>query len=290
MAELLALLAAGIFAVLAGSYYVLAQPMHGDRLGRPGAFARRLVMARDGLRETIGAPVAALGILLAGIAAVIAVCWPLGWIAHKLEDAVDKPAFRWNSNHLHDGAFRDINKLLTLMGNRPEVKVVCVVSAVALAILWRRRGWWVPPLVIAVAFGVEKYEQKFLGLVVHRGHPPTTMGTYPSGGVARLVAIYGVILYLIFLTYPNLSRRLRITVWTVFSLAAFVEGYTRIYLLKHWLTDVIGGWVYGSLLLAALIAATSTLAATRESARRVGAPTTSPSDVPYRKLETVPEE
>jgi len=39
------------------------------------------------------------------------------------------------------------------------------------------------------------------------------------------------------------------------GLAAFVEGYTRIYLLKHWFTDVVGGWVYGSLLLLALPAA-----------------------------------
>jgi membrane-associated phospholipid phosphatase len=38
-------------------------------------------------------------------------------------------------------------------------------------------------------------------------------------------------------------------------LAAMVtlEGYTRVYLLKHWLTDALGGYVYGGLMLTVFV-------------------------------------
>lgn len=257
MAGLLLMLAGGVLAVCAVGGLVLTHPVRPTTWRRGGA-ARRLVAARHELVAALGASTAAVVVLLAGVAATVIVCWPLGRLAGGLERSVDLPVFRWGARHHYHGWIR-VNELLTLMGNRPQVKAVCLVSAVVLALLWRRRGWWVPPVVIASAFGFEKYGQKLLALVVHRGHPPTTRGTYPSGGVARLVAIYGVILFLVLFTYPGVGRRWRVALWTMFGIAAFVEGYTRIYLLKHWFTDVVGGWVYGSLLLATLIAAASTL-------------------------------
>lgn len=256
--QLLMLLAAGVFAVCAVGAILGRLPAGRLAPGRLGRAAERSLPARDGLVDALGAPTASAVVLLTGIAATVALCWPLGVAAHRLERSVDVPIFDWTTRNQHHG-WTQINKVLTLMGNRPEVKVVCLVSAVILALLWRRRGWWLPPVAIAVAFGTEKYGQKLLGLVVHRGHPPTTRGTYPSGGVARLVAIYGVILFLVLLTYPAIGRRWRSAAWTAFGVAAFVEGYTRIYLLKHWFTDVVGGWIYGSLLLFALISATATL-------------------------------
>ncbi len=278
MTELLLLLAAGILTVCGVGAILGRRPAGRLSAGRGplGRAAQRWTRARDGLVGALGAPVAAAVVLLAGVAATVAVCWPLGIVAHRLENRVDVPLFAWTSGRQHHG-WTQINQVVTLMGNRPEVKVVCVVSAVVLTILWRRREWWLPPVAIAAAFGIEKYGQTLLGLVVHRGHPPTTHGTYPSGGVARLLAIYGVILFLVLLTYPAIGRRWRLIVWTAFGVAAFVEGYTRIYLLKHWFTDVVGGWIYGSLLLFALVAATETLARGRLGTRPADHPRESPS-------------
>jgi membrane-associated phospholipid phosphatase len=268
MLPLLLLFAAGLLVVWAVGGYVFARPAGADN----GPTARRAHAARDALLRELGAPTAALGILLAGLAATVAVCWPLGRLAAHVEKAIDVPVFKWASRHAGHHTWTDLNKALTLMGNRFEVKLVCLVSIVVLTVLWRRRVWWIPAVAIAASFGLEKYGQKLLSLVVHRGHPVTGAGTYPSGGCARLISIYGTILFLVVLRYPQISRRWRVALWTLLGTAAFVEGYTRFYLLKHWLTDIIGGWVFGSLLLFVLIAATATLVA-RSDARSISPPT-----------------
>jgi membrane-associated phospholipid phosphatase len=73
-----------------------------------------------------------------------------------------------------------------------------------------------------------------------------------------------MVFFLVLLTWPSVSRRWRVTGWTVVGLLAFVEGYTRIFLIKHWGTDVLGGWLYGGLMLLALMAAASCFTRPRE--------------------------
>ena len=62
-----------------------------------------------------------------------------------------------------------------------------------------------------------------------------------------------MIFYLALLTWPRISRGWRVTGWTVLAGLAFTEAYTRIFLIKHWLMDVLGGWIFGSLLLMVFI-------------------------------------
>jgi membrane-associated phospholipid phosphatase len=177
------------------------------------------------------------------------VCWPLGVLLARLESTVDVPTLRWVADHRND-RWVEINQWLTLMGERAPLKLVCLIAAAVLAVLWRRL-WWIPVAALAVQFGLEQYSQEILALVVHRGHPPTGIGTYPSGGCARVIMTFGTIILLVTLRW-TVATRWRIVGITSVAVAAGIEGYTRIYLLKHWLTDVVGGWVFGSLLLLAL--------------------------------------
>ncbi|WP_410814229.1 phosphatase PAP2 family protein [Micromonospora sp. 067-2] len=212
--------------------------------------AGRLRAAVAGLTDALGRIGAALVVLLAGCAAVVAVCWPLGEALSRLEPSVDHSVF----DHVHAHrveTWGDINSFVTAIGDRYPLKWVTVVAAIAFAVAWRRRRWWIPLVAMPLQFVVEQYTQQILALTVKRGHPPTDVGTYPSGGCARVMLTFGIIAVLAGLTW-NIPRRGRIAIAAALAVLVSVEGYTRIYAEKHWLTDVLGGWIFGTLLLGVL--------------------------------------
>ncbi|MEU5725384.1 phosphatase PAP2 family protein [Micromonospora sp. NPDC047738] len=215
--------------------------------------AGRLRVAVAGLTAAFGRLGAAVVVLLAGSAAVVAVCWPLGEALSRLEPHVDHPVFEYVHARRVDG-WAEVNSFVTAIGDRYPLKWVTVVAALVLAVAWRRRRWWIPLVALPLQFVVEQYTQEILKLVVDRGHPPTDLGTYPSGGCARVLMTFGTILVLAALTW-RMPRRVRVTLATALAMLVTVEGYTRVYAEKHWLTDVVGGWIFGSLLTGVMVLA-----------------------------------
>ncbi|WP_412753809.1 phosphatase PAP2 family protein [Krasilnikovia sp. M28-CT-15] len=204
--------------------------------------AGRARAALSALVATIGRPATAVAFLLAWVAAVVAVFWPLGELAHRLESTVDVPVHAWLSTRL-DPSFARLNWVYTALGDRAPLKVVTVVGALVFAVLWRRR-FWIPLLAILASFPLEQYVQAILATMVDRGHPPTGLGTYPSGGVARIVMTFGALALFAALTF-RFGRRARVGLGTAVLVLAVAEGYTRMYVQKHWLTDVITGVLFG---------------------------------------------
>ncbi|MBQ0906611.1 phosphatase PAP2 family protein [Micromonospora sp. U21] len=218
---------------------------------RESRAADRLRVAVAGLTEALGRIGAALVVLLAGSAAVVTICWPLGELLSRLEPSVDHPVFDYVHARRVD-VWADINSFVTAIGDRYPLKWVTVVAAVGFAIAWRRRRWWIPLVAMPLQFVIEQYIQQILALTVDRGHPPTDLGTYPSGGCARVMLTFGTIAVLAGLTW-NIPRRGRIAIATALAVLVAVEGYTRIYAERHWLTDVIGGWIFATLLLSVMV-------------------------------------
>jgi len=207
-----------------------------------GRVAARTLAATEALAGILGRPVTAVAVLLAFSAAVVAVFWPLGLLAHSLENAVDWPVLTWVTSRRNPD-FESVNSFYTALGDRGPLKWVTVVGALVFAALWRTR-FWIPLLAIPAAFVLEQYAQAIVSTMVNRGHPPTGLGSYPSGGIARIVMTIGSLALFATLTW-KFARERRVLLGTVVLVLATYEGYSRIYVQKHWLTDVLCGLLFG---------------------------------------------
>ena len=210
--------------------------------------AARTRLALEGLVVALGRPVTAIVTVLAFSAAVIAVFWPIGVLAHRLENVIDWPVLLWVTDRRNPD-FEQVNWFYTGLGDRYPLKWVTVVGAALFAAIWLsiaslRKRFWLPLVAILAAFPIEQYVQSIVGSGVNRGHPPTGLGSYPSGGIARIVMTFGALALFASLTF-KLSRKWNITLGTIVFVMAVVEGYSRIYVQKHWLTDVISGLLFG---------------------------------------------
>lgn len=68
--------------------------------------------------------------------------------------------------------------------------------------------------------------------------------SFPAGHVQSFVAIIG---FLWFLSFMFSNPWIRTATWLVFGELLALIGYSRIYTGEHWLTDVIGAYLLGSL-------------------------------------------
>jgi membrane-associated phospholipid phosphatase len=233
---------------------------------RPGVRRRSagLVAGYADLRADLGQHLSALVVLLTTASAAVIITWPVARFARRFQPQVDDRFYHWTVHHLHHhGTWWNVNNALTKMGNRPFDKPALLVAGVVFAVIWavQRRGWWKPLLVVSATYVFEKYGQFILKSVADRDPANAGAGSFPSGGCARMVTTFGIIFFLVLLTWPRIGQRWRALGWTVIGTLLFVEGYTRLFLLKHWLMDVVGGWLFGTLLLLGLMAAATCLTA-----------------------------
>jgi membrane-associated phospholipid phosphatase len=177
----------------------------------------------------------------------------LGPTVIKQGPVIDEPMYRWTVDHQVKW-WGDVMERLTKLGNSQPTWGATGAAGAILAVAWPRRKW-VPPAALGAAFVVERCVTLALRRKFGRPGPPSSpLGTYPSGGVDRVVYLYGLIAYL---TWREFSGSPQGKAWAIGAVAAlsFNEAYSREYLSKHWFTDILSGLFYGAILLAPSIAA-----------------------------------
>jgi membrane-associated phospholipid phosphatase len=181
---------------------------------------------------------------------------------------------------LHAAALQHRAKPLIAAARPVSVGVEVVaytLSAVGGVLLLRRRSWWLGALAGVGALVVGQVLRVGLAALVARNRPPradwaaTAAGySFPSGHTVSATLAAGLLCL-------GLLRTARCA-WQIAGIAAalcwaILDGVSRVYQGVHWPSDVVAGWLFGSMLIL-LVAAL--LASDRVATWAAGEPRRSP--------------
>lgn len=174
------------------------------------------------------------------------------WIASGIDaaNARDLPLNTW----FHDradtpGVVRSLSEVVSWIGAGPHI-VPIELAAVAILLLVRRWRWAVFVFVSSMGGHLLSNLTK---RIVERPRPPwfilqpdqtsAMFPSFPSGhttsGMAGLVAIAITLWFVLPRPWST------VTAWIV-GIIGLAQGPSRLFLAKHWVTDVLGGLVFGA--------------------------------------------
>jgi hypothetical protein len=219
------------------------------RRGRRSRWLRyRCLMRRAGGSR----PGKVLGTLAVGGAATLVTSWAVGKMLQR--DSVTQPSrriYEYCRAHRSATLSRRLDPVTTIGGYSVIGSFSLLVGGM---VAYDRREWSPVPL-LAGGMVAEIYLQKTLKRLVKGTKPPAETsigppGDFPSGGAARTVITFGLLAHL--LTQRWASPAERRVIWAIVSVLIAAQGGSRLYLGRHWPEDVVGGWLFGWLILRTL--------------------------------------
>lgn len=166
----------------------------------------------------------------------------------KYGPKIDVPVERWTRNHRLPFWKPKVERLNNV-GSSWTTWAAAGAAGACLSVSWTRQKW-LPPSVLASAILVDKYTTRALRRRFGRPGPPSSpLGTYPAGGPDRVVLFTGLIANMLWREFSGSERGKALALAAVGGLA-FNISYCREYLGRHWLTDILSGLLYGSVLYA----------------------------------------
>ncbi len=152
--------------------------------------------------------------------------------------------------------FSSFMNFISWFGFTPQAPVIAILVVIFIFVLGLR--WEAVVILLTVAAnGLANFLVK---LVVHRPRPAANLVevfqhvsgfSFPSGHVMFYMAFFGFLLFLTFtLLKPSVVRTVLLI---LFGLMIILVGPSRIFLGEHWASDVLGGYLLGSLVLIAAI-------------------------------------
>ena len=130
-------------------------------------------------------------------------------------------------------------RLLTELGDR---LVLVPLIALGMVVLWRiSRRWAIALPFLMAGAGVLQYMTKW---AANRPRPDQSPWGFPSGHVLSLAVFFGLVVWLV-ATASRRRRRWRIAAAGVAAATVAAVAFSRLYLDKHWLSDLAGGLMAG---------------------------------------------
>ena len=191
-----------------------------------------------------GSPVA-----IASLVGCLILLMILGWL---FEEVWEKEAFSFDTNvllwiHQSSNPFLDsIMLTITGLGNPPMVVAFIVGTTFW---LWRKRKSLQLKIFALICLGGIVFNMG-LKLVFTKTRPHLwnqliveTTFSFPSGHALGASIMYGFLAYLLATEFPLFS----LLIYVFMIGLILMIGFSRLYLGVHWLTDVIAGYLVGSL-------------------------------------------
>ncbi|GGV59767.1 phosphatase PAP2 family protein [Streptomyces griseoloalbus] len=195
-------------------------------------------------------PTGLLALCSALLLALVAVEWrPL----LSLDSDISRTTHRWA---VEEPGLTQTSRILTDWVWDPwTMRVLCGV-AVAL-LVWRYAARWTAMwLVLTVAVGTAL--QQGLKAALDRARPvwpdpvdSAHFAAFPSGHAMTATVVCGLLLWL--LHRHGVGHALWRAALTVAVVSVIGVGLTRVWLGVHWPTDVLGGWLFGALVVTAAV-------------------------------------
>lgn len=148
--------------------------------------------------------------------------------------------------------FNSLMEMVTAVGNLPGTLLIITLTSLMLA----ARKKIQETIFFLAAIGASWLSVTIIKELVARPRPADGMVyilgdvnglSFPSSHVANYIVIFGLIS--IFIHQNTQNNWLRHGILVIFILLIALGGLSRIYLGVHWPSDVLGGYIYGSLLL-----------------------------------------
>ena len=130
-------------------------------------------------------------------------------------------------------------EIVTTLGDNAGLVPLIVIASL---VLWRvSRRWAIALPVLMLGTGGLQWLAKWM---TNRPRPDETPWGFPSGHVLSLVVFFGLMIYLV-ATASRRRRRWRVLASLVCLVAVAAVAFSRLYLDRHWLSDLGGGFSVG---------------------------------------------
>lgn len=147
----------------------------------------------------------------------------------------------------------EIVKFITIFGSTPVAIIITLIGAAIIYKIYGSKKYLYPLLITSMGTGLTTYIAKN---IFQRARPLDALITeksfsFPSGHALIAITLFGLLTYLIQHALANKNspkkQTLRKVTITLGTLLILLIGISRLYLGVHYATDVLGGYLIGSL-------------------------------------------